>query len=92
MEAGGEPVSANDQFFSLLLASPLAMFALVGWSEAVVQFNVNTLIVPIYFVSLWFLKGTKSVRRKQCVRRNLNDKLCYKSIITLVHHCSKVQI
>lgn len=68
------------------------MFALVGWSEAVVQFNVNTLIVPIYFVLLWFLKGTKSMRRKWCLRRNLINKLCYKCTITLIHHWSKVQI
>lgn len=91
-EAVGEPVCANDQLLLLLLGSPLAMFALVGWSEPVVQFSVNTLIVPIYFVSFWFLKGTKSMRRKWCLSRNLNNKLCYKCTVTLIHHWSKVQI
>ena len=64
MEAVGEPLSAEDQLSSPLLGSPIAMPALASWSEAVVQFDANTLIVPIYFVSLGFLKGTKSMRRK----------------------------
>lgn len=64
MDAAGELVSAEDQLSSPLLASSLAVSALVSWSEAIVQFDVNTLIVPGYFVSLWFLKATKSMRRK----------------------------
>lgn len=44
VEAVGEPAFANDQLFLLILSSPRAVFALVGWSEAIIQFNVNTLI------------------------------------------------
>lgn len=92
MEVVGEPLSAKDQLSSPLSAPPLAMSALVSRSETVVQFDVNTLTVLIYFVLLWFLKGTKSIRKKWCTRRNLNDKLCYKCILTPLHHCSKAHI
>lgn len=64
MEVVGEPLSAKDQLSSSLSAPPLTMSALVSQSEMIVEFVVNTLTVLIYFVLLWFIKGTKSTRKK----------------------------
>lgn len=64
MEVVGEALSSKDQLSSSLSAPPLAMSALVSQSEMIVQFDVNTLTVLIYFVLLGFIKGTKSIRKK----------------------------
>lgn len=49
LEVVGEPLSAEDQLSSPLLASPLAVPALVIWSGAIAQFDVNPLIVFILY-------------------------------------------